>query len=53
MLVGVSSALDLDARFDEFLVLDQELCPRWVVGQVEERQEGAEDGDQAFYDKLE
>jgi hypothetical protein len=54
MLVGVSSALDLDARFDEFLViLDQELCPRWVVGQVEERQEGAEDGDQAFYDILE
>jgi hypothetical protein len=54
VLVGVSSALDLDARFDEFLViLGQELCPRWIVGQVEERQEGAEDGDQAFYDELE
>ena len=54
MLVRVASALDLDARLDEFLVIfGQEHCSRWVVGEVEERQESAEDSDQALDDELE
>jgi hypothetical protein len=54
MLVRVTSALDLDARLDELLVVfGQELGSRWIVGEVKERQEGAEDSDQAFDDELE
>jgi len=54
MLVRVASALDLDARLDEFLIIfREEIRSRRVVGEVEERQKGAEDGDQALDDELE
>jgi hypothetical protein len=53
MLVCVTSALGPDARLDELLVVfGEELGPRGVVGEEEERQESADDGDQAFYDEL-
>ena len=53
MLVRVSPAFDCNARFDKLLVVfGQELGPRWVVREEEERQEGAEDGDEAFDDEL-
>ena len=46
MLVRVSSAFNLDARFDELLVVfGKELCSRWVVGEEEKCQEGAENSD--------
>ena len=54
MLVRVSSALDLNARLDELLVVfGQKLRSRWVIGEVEECQEGTKYGDQAFDDELE
>jgi hypothetical protein len=53
MLVCVTSALDPDARLDELLVVfGEELGPRGIVGEEEERQESADDGDETFYDEL-
>ena len=54
MLIGISSSFDLDAGFDELLVIIGEpLRTRGIVRQEEKGQKSAEDRDQAFDDELE
>lgn len=53
MFIGVSSSLDLDAGFDELLVIIGEpLRARGIIGQEEQGQKSAEDRDQTFDDEL-